>query len=100
MLNISKLEEKYLLESQRLVYKNINFIDEAQIPKDYRLKAYELVNDIDFNDIVFVALNEFQESILWTGDKVLMKGLKAKDYKRIISTEELVQLRNKLDKKN
>jgi len=66
---ISKLSESDLLDSQRLVYKNINFIDEGQIPKAFRLRAYDLVKEIDLNDIVFIALNEYQESILWTGDK-------------------------------
>ncbi|PIP54838.1 MAG: hypothetical protein COX07_03175, partial [Bacteroidetes bacterium CG23_combo_of_CG06-09_8_20_14_all_32_9] len=36
---ISKLSNKDLLESQRLVYKNISFIDEGQIPKSHRLIA-------------------------------------------------------------
>ena len=36
---ISKLVDSKLHESQRLVYKNISFIDEGQIPKKHRLKA-------------------------------------------------------------
>src|ERR1035437_9569945 len=57
---ISKLSDTDLRESQRLVYKNISFIDEGQIPKIHRLRAYDLVKDIDLNDLVFVALNEYQ----------------------------------------
>lgn len=75
LCRVSKLEEHDLLESQRIIYKNINFIDEEQISKEYRLKAYELVKDIDLKDIAFVALNECMESIFWTGDKGLIKGL-------------------------
>jgi len=95
---ISKLSESDLLDSQRLVYKNINFIDEGQIPKAFRLRAYDLVKEIDLNDIVFIALNEYQESILWTGDKELQKGLKEIGYDRVISTSEMLKLRNKLEK--
>ena len=54
---ISKLKSNELLDSQRLIYKNINFIDEGQIPKKFRLKAYYMVNDLDLNDVVFLALN-------------------------------------------
>ncbi len=96
---ISKLEDGLLIESQRLIYKNINFISEAQIPKTHRLEAYNLVKDIDLDDIVFIALNEYQNSILWTGDKVLITGLKSRGYDKVISTNELVKLRKHLEKK-
>jgi predicted nucleic acid-binding protein len=95
---ISKLGDSDLLESQRIVYKNISFIDEEQIPKIHRLRAYELVKDIDLNDIVFVALNEYQKAILWTGDKVLFKGLKLKGYNKVITTDEMIKLRKRLGK--
>lgn len=94
---ISKLTYSELLESQRLIYKNINFIDEGQIPKSFRLKAYDLVKDIDVNDVVFVALNEFQKSIFWTGDKALINGLRQKRYDRILSTDEMIKLRKELE---
>jgi predicted nucleic acid-binding protein len=100
MKQVSKLRDNELLESQRLVYKNINFINEGQIPKKFRLKAYNLVKDIDLNDIVFVALNEYQESTLWTGDKALTIGLKKKGYDRVISTENMIKLRTTIEKKN
>jgi predicted nucleic acid-binding protein len=95
---ISKLDDNDILESQRLIYKNIDFIDEGQIPKKYRVQAYDLVKDIDLNDIVFVALNEYQKSILWTGDKVLISGLKEIGYDRAITTDEMIKLRNRLEK--
>lgn len=95
----SKLPDSDLLESQRLIYRNITFIHEGQIPKSFRLHAYNLVKDIDLNDIAFVALNEFQESLLWTGDKPLYKGLKSIGYDRVLLTEEMIKLRNKLENK-
>ena len=52
------------------------------------------------NDIAFVALNEYQESTLWTGDKALPIGLKKKGYDRVISTEDMIKLRKTLEKKN
>jgi predicted nucleic acid-binding protein len=61
-----------------------------------------LVKAIDMNDIAFVALNEFQNSILWTGDKPLVKGLRLVGYDRVLLTNEMVNLRNTLEnnKKN
>ena len=95
---ISRLGDNELLESQRIVYKNISFIDEGQIPKIHRLRAHELVKDIDLNDIVFIALNEYQKAILWTGDKVLIEGLRLVGYNRVMTTDEIVTLRKRLEK--
>lgn len=52
------------------------------------------------DDIAFVALNEYLEDArLWTGDKQLLEGLRAKGYKKCISTEELFELRRKIEEK-
>jgi predicted nucleic acid-binding protein len=96
---ISKLGDSVLIESQRLIYKNINFINEGQIPKIHRLQAFNLVKDVDLDDIVFIALNEYQKSFIWTGDKALIKGLKSIGYEKVISTDEMVKLRKRLEKK-
>ena len=97
LTKISKLSESDLLESQRLVYKSISFISQEQIPLVFRMKAYELVKNIDIMDIAFVALNEYQESVLWTGDKSLYNGLRAKNYHKVVNTEEMVGLRSQLE---
>lgn len=81
------------------MYKNIDFIDERQIPKKFRLRGYELTKDIDVKDFVFVSLNEYSKSVLWTGDKKLITGLRSKGYQKIISTEEPAKLRLDLSKK-
>jgi hypothetical protein len=39
-------------------------------------------------------LNEFQKSFLWIGDKVLIKGLRNKGYKNVITTRELIRLKD------
>lgn len=96
---ISNLSNSELSETRHLIYKNIVFIGEQQIPSQYRINAYELVKDIDVKDVAFIALNEFQKSILWTGDKILINGLKRKGYDSIISTKDLIKLRNLLSSK-
>jgi predicted nucleic acid-binding protein len=81
-------------------YNEIHFIDEEQIPKDKLIDAINLVNDIDRKDIVFIALTEFLDSKLWTGDKKLIQGLKAKGYDKVLSTDEMVELRFNIDNQN
>jgi hypothetical protein len=57
------------------------------------------VKDIDLKDIAFVALSEFQRAILWSGDQSLIKGLRARGYDRIITTNEMKKLRERLEYK-
>jgi predicted nucleic acid-binding protein len=92
ILKLSKLEEKDLLELLYLVIKQVNFINEAQISDENWQKAQDLTNTIDVKDISFVALSLETDAYLWTGDKVLYEGLKAKGFEKVISTTELLKL--------
>lgn len=44
------------------------------------------------DDIAFVALSEYIDAKLWTGDKRLLKALKEKGNTRGVSTDEVYQL--------
>jgi predicted nucleic acid-binding protein len=71
-------------------FNKISFINESQLQTIHKLEAYELTKDIDEKDTPFVALVlAIPESLLWTGDKKLINGLRNKDFQRCISTEEL-----------
>ena len=50
-----------------------------------------MVSDIDPDDIVFVALSLSLNAYLWTGDKALYDGLKAKGFKNILNTRDIMQ---------
>jgi len=97
LLKASKLSEENLDITKQLIFKNIEFIDEQKIPKEFRLNAFQLVKDIDANDLPFVALNNYLESLLWTGDKKLITGLELKNYDTLATTEDMVLLRSKLE---
>ena len=71
----------------------IQLINEELIPEKTWLISEALVNDIDIDDIDFVALTKHLKAYLWTGDKRLYNGLKGKKYKRVYNTAELIQLR-------
>ncbi len=74
------------------IFKSLHFISEELIPFEYWQKALPTVRDVDIDDIAFVVLADFLEAYLWTGDKILYEGLKAKGYAKVISTQELLAL--------
>ena len=91
---LSHLSSKSIDEIERiesLVCKNIRFIDIDILPKPDILQAKNLLHNIDMNDLFFVALTNYLKATLWTGDKKLIKGLKSKNYKHVISTEDLIE---------
>jgi predicted nucleic acid-binding protein len=92
ILNLSKLREQEFLELFGLVSKNINFIDEDQIPAGLWQTAYNLTKPVDENDTPFVALTMYLGGVLWTGDKKLHRGLVRRDYHNIITTQQLLIL--------
>ena len=67
-------------------YTKIHFISDEFIPKENLITADELTKDVDFDDVLFVALSLHLNCKLWTGDKALMKALIAKGFKRFVTT--------------
>jgi predicted nucleic acid-binding protein len=70
----------------------ISFIDDILIPDEVISEAVNLVAGIDEKDSMFVALANFMNAKLWTGDKKLTSGLKNKGYSRTISTNDIYDL--------
>ncbi|HRN49369.1 MAG: PIN domain-containing protein [Chitinophagaceae bacterium] len=52
--------------------------------------------DIDLYDIDFVALARYLKGSLWTGDKHLYDGLKAKRFRTVYNTQDIIKLRTRL----
>lgn len=80
-------------EAESVVCKNINFISEDQIKQSAWQSAQILVADIDPKDTHYIAYSNHFRCKLWSGDKVLAKGLTKKGFKKIITTDELFNLR-------
>jgi putative PIN family toxin of toxin-antitoxin system len=91
MLSISKLEEEDFLSLLYFVIKEITFISEKQIETKNWEEASELVKGIDEKDVAFVALTLQTNALLWTGDKKLCNGLRAKGFQSVITTQELME---------
>ena len=91
---ISKLSDAQLKESRFKIFAKINFINEELIPQKTWLAAEKIASCIDIDDSDFIALTKHLKGFLWTGDKELYKGLKKKNFKRVLNTSELIALRN------
>ena len=93
LLTRTGYSEKELDELEYLVYKQITFFSERTIPFEFWQKAASLVRGTDMNDIAFVALSLFLDIKLWTGDKTLASGLLKKGFTNIITTSEILSIR-------
>ncbi|PWA09523.1 PIN domain-containing protein [Flavobacterium laiguense] len=96
IVQLSDLTKKEVQGELNFYFKRIKFIDISNIPKKYILEAFDIVADIDPDDVFFVALSRFKKHRLWTSDKVLIKGLEKKGYNICITTTEI---KNSLYKK-
>ncbi len=92
LLRISKMEEKDFLEVLYGLVRKITFVSEDLIPPAVFDHARDLTADIDPKDAAFVALSLHLDVWIWSGDKPLIRGLRAKGFSKIISTDELLAL--------
>jgi predicted nucleic acid-binding protein len=89
---VSKLSNDELEEARYRLFSKISFVNEDLIPPKIWLRSEQLVADIDIDDIDFVALTAYLKGSLWTGDKPLYNGLKAKNFKRVYNTNDLYKI--------
>ena len=89
ILFYSKLNQQELAELQALLFSNITFVSEELISEQSWKNAFALTKGIDENDTPFIALGIELNAKLWTGDKVLSKGLLNKGSDLIIFTSDL-----------
>ncbi len=85
----AKLNDDEFIEIYELIVRNITILNQALIPKKVYRNAELLCKGIDMDDTPFVAMSEFVKGHLWTGDKMLIKGLTDLGYKNIVTTEQL-----------
>ncbi len=86
---ISGFSDKKFNEIFKLITSKIRFVDDILISDKSLKNAFLITQEIDEYDTLFVALSYHLKSKLWSGDKILEKGLKKQDYPFIISTSEL-----------
>ena len=99
LIKLTRLKALELEELQYLVTANITFINETIISEKILLASEKLLKDIDSSDTPHLALTKLLKAKLWTGDKKLINGLKAKKFKSVITTAELSKLFDILENK-
>jgi predicted nucleic acid-binding protein len=89
LMAASKMTEDEMGIAKYTLFQYIKIMTLNTIPLEFWLEAEQAVYDIDVDDTPFVALAFYLDAYLWTGDKILYGGLKAKGFEKIVSTEEL-----------
>jgi predicted nucleic acid-binding protein len=89
IVKISSLKIEEVRRLITLLYAQIIFISDELIPFEYYKNALPFVRDVDMDDLVFVALTDYLEETLWTGDLKLYNELIAKGYTRIVTFNEI-----------
>ena len=95
---ISKMTDLELETAFGKLLTKLTFINEELIPENDWEKAEILVADIDIDDSDFVALTRYLKGRLWTGDKALYDGLKAKRFRTVYNTQDMIKLRDRLER--
>ncbi len=96
LIKISGLTLEQIKVAEHRLCKEIIFVSEEQIIKDFWFEAYELVSGIDEDDIHYVAYSKQFNCQIWSGDKKLTEGLLRKGFTSIINTNDLFELRKSI----
>ena len=94
----TKLDYIKLFELIQIIDQKITFIDDKLLPKESLEKAAELTKDVDYDDMAFVAITDYLNANLWTGDKKLIRGLFDKNYSALKKTEDMAKLLDSYEK--
>jgi predicted nucleic acid-binding protein len=89
LLKVTGLTKSELRNQLSLLQKKIKVVDVRLIPKSYIKSAINILQDIDLDDVEYVALTEHIKGKLWTGDKILIKGLQRKGWDKFISVRDI-----------
>lgn len=66
----------------------VEFVRGVEISQEDKTQAYQLCQGIDEKDTPFVALAMHLHAPLWTGDKTLKKGLRAKGFQNFFEQQD------------
>ena len=92
LTKLTGLQADEVRELQKLVTRNINFLDESLVSESNWQEANNLASGLDEKDTPHLAFALEFDAIFWTGDKALVKGLKAKGFLNIADSFSLLQL--------
>jgi len=93
LCKISRLTTSQVQEAEFQICQDIAFISEEQVKPSAWIAAEKLVIDIDPKDTHYIAYSKHFRCKIWSGDKMLIKGLQKKGFTNFITTDELFKLR-------
>jgi len=94
ILKISGYSKREMMYQKRILLKGIDLIDLESVKTSTLIKAMELTKDVDEFDVPFIALSLDLRCPVWTGDKKLINGLNNKGVDWILSTTEIIKIRD------
>ena len=69
-----------IIELYKRLTDHIEFIAPSKISLEHRQKAYELTQEVDLKDLIYVALALEVGGKIWTGDVKLQAGLRQRGF--------------------
>ncbi len=82
LVRATRLSEDELLEALHTLVSRMEFVTEMNIPMGTWMEAHRLCHAVDENDTPYVALTLHLDGRLWTEDRELKQGLRAKGFDR------------------
>ena len=92
LISLSNLTEIEIDKSIYFFEKSFSVVSSDIFTNNILIEAFELVKDVDVNDLPIVAASLFTKSILFTGDKRLHAELKRKNFSMVCNTPELREI--------
>jgi predicted nucleic acid-binding protein len=90
IVRYSKQSEEEVRTVLELAYRKIDFISDDQIPFKSYSQSVKYVRGVDMDDLVFVALADYLQAPLWTGDRKLIEGLLSRGHQNVIDFKEVI----------
>jgi|SRR3990170_933082 len=87
----TKLKQTQFKNFIQLLFEEVIVIPKFAISIENWQNAYEICKDIDEKDTPFIALSLELKIPLWTNDRKLISGIRAKGFYNIVTNEELLE---------
>ncbi len=92
ILRLSRLPELELLALKQSLLSRLQIIYESSLSSTVVNLAFNLVHDIDVDDVALIASTIHLDAILWSSDKPLKDGLIAKGFTKVYDSAAIQTL--------
>ena len=88
----SNLRKPGFNQNLQLLFDHLIVFKDDEVSEIIFKKAYEMVKDIDIDDVIYIAFAIALESLLWTDDFKLLKAMRRKGFNSIVMTKEFKEI--------